>query len=64
MSNLQPASLNYSMGTGLPNSFDGLVLKAAPNSRWKHPPVNPSLKNRKLFVPMGTPIPLKNEEIY
>lgn len=60
----QPANLNWEMGKGVPGSLDGLVLKPGGSSTWRHQPNNvPKLKGR-FFVPIGTPVPLKCEEMY
>ena len=58
------APLAYNMGNGVYGSYDNLKLKTPCNDCWKHPPCNPQGKVNPLFVPQGTPLPLKNEEMY
>jgi len=61
----QAAPLTYNMGNGVIGSFDNLRLKTPCSpDEWKHPPCDPGLKNSPLFVPQGTPLPLKNETVY
>ena len=55
-----PASLGWSMGSGVPGSMDGLILQ----SDWRKQPNNIPLKNGRFFVPQGTPLPLKYEEMW
>jgi len=60
----QPASLSWGMGRGVPGSLDGIVLKPGGASTWRQQPNNvPKMKGR-FFVPQGTPVPLKCEEMY
>ncbi len=57
-----PAPVGYNMGRGLPGSYDGMRLQP-PDSRWRRfPAQNPQLKN-PLFVPQGSGVPLRNEEV-
>lgn len=57
-----PAPVGYDMGKGVYGSYDGLVLEP-PDSKWKaYPAQNPLLKN-PIFVPQGSGIPLRNEEV-
>lgn len=58
------APLNYNMGNGVYGSYDNLHLKTPCNDNWKHSPCNPPLKKNKLFIPQGTPLPLKDEMMY
>lgn len=59
----QPASVKYHMGSGVPGSWDNLTFKASSESRWKAPPANVPLIKGPLYVPQGTPLPLKHEEV-
>lgn len=58
-----PASLNFNMGSGVPGSWDNILFKAGPDSRWKAPPQNVPLVRGPVYVPQGTPLPLKHEEV-
>lgn len=60
----QPASLSWGMGNGVPGSLDGLILNPGGSSPWRHEPNNIKKLKGRFFVPMGTPIPLKCEEMY
>jgi hypothetical protein len=60
----QPASLAWGMGRGVPGSLDGIILRPGGSSYWKAQPNNVPLKKGRFFVPMGTPLPLKCEEMY
>lgn len=62
--NNNPSPINFNMGKGVLGSYADLLLKTPCNEHWKSPPCNPPLKSDKLFVPQGTPLPLKNEMIY
>lgn len=60
-----PASLKYSMANGNPISWDGLRLHPkGSSSPWRKAPSNVPLVKNPVFVPQGTPLPLKNEERY
>ena len=59
-----PSPIKFNMGTGVLGSYDNLQLKTPCQGGWKHPPCNVPQKSSKLFVPQGTPLPLKNEVIY
>ena len=54
-----PAELEWSMGTGVPGSMDGLIF----TSDWRKKPNNVPLKDSKLYLPQGTPLPIKKNEI-
>jgi len=58
------APINYNMGNGVYGSYDNLQLKTPCNDNWKHAPCNPQGKAMPLYVPQGTPLPLKNEIMY
>jgi len=57
----KPADVNYNMGSGVPGSYDGIKLKPAGGSDWRHSPSDNKLLEGKFFVPQGTPLPLKHE---
>ena len=60
-----PAPVNYEMGQNVYGSYDGIRLLANNCNGWKAQPSNtPLIKSDYLFVPQGTPLPLKNEMIY
>ena len=59
----QPAPLNYKMGNGVPTSWENVNLVAGPLSRWKRPPQTGPIAKGPIFVPQGTPLPLKHEEV-
>ena len=59
-----PSPVINNMGTGVLGSYDNLQLKTPCKGGWRHPPCGTPLKSNKLFVPQGTPLPLKNEMIY
>lgn len=60
----KPANLKWSMGQGVPGSLDGLYLRPGGSSCWRKQPNNVPLRQGKFFVPQGTPLPLKCEEMY
>ena len=60
----KPANVKWSMGKGVPGSLDGLYLSPGGASNWRHQPNNVPLLKGKFFVPQGTPLPLKCEEMY
>ena len=59
-----PAPVQFNMGTGVLGSYDNLKLRTKCKDSWKAPPCEPPLKSNKIFLPQGTPLPLKNEMIY
>ena len=61
-----PAPTSWNMGQGVLGSYAGLKLKPNCQSSWrKCPSENPTYPvGTKLFVPQGTPLPLKNEMVY
>jgi hypothetical protein len=59
-----PAPVQWSMGRGVPGSLDGLYLYPGGASTWRKQPNNVPLLPGKMFVPMGTPVPLKCESVY
>lgn len=58
----QPASLKWHMGQGVKGSYAGIILKPKGGSSWRHPPSQNKLLKGPIFVPQGTPLPLKSEE--
>ena len=52
----QPAPVAFNMGNGVLGSWD--------NIRFEKKDPNYQLKSDKLFVPQGTPLPLKGQQIY
>jgi hypothetical protein len=59
-----PANVDYNMGTGVWGSYDGKVLTPGGASSWRKQPNNVPLLKGRFYVPQGTPLPLKNEEVY
>ena len=59
----QPAGISYSMGNGVPGSFDNLKLQPGGDSEWRKVPNNigPQKNCKRFFVAQGTPLPLKHE---
>jgi hypothetical protein len=62
--NNTPSPIKNNIGTGVLGSYDNLLLKTPCKDSWRKPPCNPPIKSDKLWVPQGTPLPLKNEMIY
>lgn len=58
----EPAPVNWSIGNGIPFSYDNIRFKTP--CGWRKEPCDVGLKKGPLFVPQGTPLPLKDEEIY
>ena len=58
------APVNFNVGNGVYGSYDNILLKTNCNQNWKSPPCNPPKKSNYMFLPQGTPLPLKNEMIY
>lgn len=59
------APINFNVGTGVIGSYDNIRFQTSCNSKWKRPPCNPGeIERTKVFLPQGTPLPLKNEMIY
>ena len=59
-----PSPVAFNMGNGVLGSYDNLKLKTGCSDPWKKEPCNPPLKSNKMFLPQGTPLPLKNEMMY
>ena len=58
------APINFNVGNGVIGSYDNLRLETNCGESWKSPPCNPPKKSNLMFLPQGTPLPLKNEMIY
>jgi hypothetical protein len=58
------APINFNIGTGVLGSYDNIRLETNCKEGWKGPPCNPPTKSNTLWLPQGTPLPLKNEMIY
>ena len=58
------APVNFNVGNGVLGSYDNIKFDTQCNQTWKHPPCNPPTKSNLMFLPQGTPLPLKNEMIF
>ena len=59
------APVTYTLGNGVMGSYDGIVFKTdCPGSPWRKTPCTEEQLKGPLFVPQGTPLPLKNEVTY
>jgi hypothetical protein len=58
------APVNFNVGNGVLGSYDNIRFDTGCSESWKKPPCNPPLKSNYMFLPQGTPLPLKNEMIY
>ncbi len=58
-----PAPVGYVMGKGVYGSYDGLKLKPPGDTTWKAYPSDAPLLKNPIFVPQGSGIPLRNEEV-
>jgi len=57
--------IDFNVGDGVIGSYDNILLKTTCNQGgWKAEPCNPPLLKNKLFVPQGTPLPLKSEMVF
>jgi hypothetical protein len=60
--------VNFNIGNGVLGSYDNILLQTncsnSGNPAWRSPPCMPPVKSSLMFLPQGTPLPLKNEEIY
>lgn len=61
---LNYAPTDWSMGQGVPGSFDDIKLIPKYQSSWRRPPADIKPREGKFFVPQGTPLPLKHEMIF
>ena len=58
------APVNFNVGDGVLGSYDNIRLETNCKEGWRKPPCNPLMKSNYMFLPQGTPLPLKNEMIY
>ena len=58
------APVNFNVGNGVLGSYDNIKFETNCQEGWKKPPCNPPTKSNLMFLPQGTPLPLKNEMIY
>lgn len=58
------APINFNVGNGVIGSYDNIKFQTNCKEGWKKPPCNPPNKSNYMFLPQGTPLPLKNEMIY
>ena len=58
------APIHFNVGNGVLGSYDNIRFETSCKDDWKSPPCNPPFKSNKIFLPQGTPLPLKNEMIY
>ena len=56
--------IKFNMGDGVIGSYDNIKLKTQCANGIDKPPCNPPIKSNLMFLPQGTPLPLKNEMIY
>ena len=59
----EPANIQWNMGHGVPGSMDGLILQPGGNSSWRKQPNNVPLRKNNVWIPSGTPLPLRNERM-
>ena len=60
----EAAPVFYNMGKGVMGSYDNIRFKTPCKNNWRHPPCVNKLKGKNMWVPQGTPLPLRNEMIY
>jgi len=59
------APVNFNIGNGVIGSYDNIKFDTnCGDEGWRKPPCNPPIKSNYMFLPQGTPLPLKNEMIY
>lgn len=58
------APVNFNIGNGVIGSYDNIKLQTTCKEGWKSEPCNVGEKSNSIFLPQGTPLPLKNEMIY
>jgi len=56
--------VNFNMGDGVIGSYDNIKLTTQCKGGVHPTPCNPPIKSNLMFLPQGTPLPLKNEMIY
>lgn len=59
----EPANIQWNMGHGVPGSMDGLILQPGGHSSWRKQPNNVPLRKNNVWIPSGTPLPLRNERM-
>jgi hypothetical protein len=62
--NMYSSPVNFNMGTGVIGSYDNIQFKTNCGEGWRAGPCNPPVKSNLIFLPQGSPLPLKNEMIY
>ena len=58
------APVNFNIGNGVLGSYDNIRFNTPCKEGWKKEPCNPPQKSNYMFLPQGTPLPLKHEMIY
>lgn len=58
------APVNFNVGNGVFGSYDNIMFKTQCKEGWKAPLCSAEPTSNKIFLPQGTPLPLKNEMIY
>jgi hypothetical protein len=58
------ASVNFNVGNGVIGSYDNILFKTQCNEGWKAPICSTEPNSNRIYLPQGTPLPLKNEIIY
>ena len=58
------APINFNTGTGVIGSYDNIRFQTSCDSKFKRPPCSPPEKSSLMWLPQGTPLPLKSEMIY
>lgn len=56
--------VKFNVGDGVLGSYDNILLKTPCGDATTNPPCNPPNKSKLMFLPQGTPLPLKNEMIF
>jgi hypothetical protein len=62
--NRYSAPVNFNVGNGVIGSYDNIKFETGCSESWKSPPCNPPTKSNLMWLPQGTPLPLKNEMIF
>ena len=62
--NRYSAPVNFNVGNGVIGSYDNIKFETGCSESWKSAPCNPPTKSNLMWLPQGTPLPLKNEMIY
>jgi hypothetical protein len=65
--NLYSAPVDFNVGNGVMGSYDNILFQtqcARYGEGWKAPICVENPTSNRIFLPQGTPLPLKNEEIY